>query len=120
MGGSVIVSHASSNGGVSLGPSKGFEPIPSTTRSSYLPTNTAPSGTSTTGRSTLTTATTAEPPRYEVGASGFIKIKKVSILYFTCTVLAADYKQGHRDVPVPDLDVEEVNTAFDDDEDWQM
>jgi hypothetical protein len=120
MGGSVISSHASSSGGVSLGPSNGFEPVPSTTRSSYLPTNTAPSGTSTTGRSVLTTVTTVEPPRHEVGASGFIKIKKVSVLYLTCRVLAADYEQGHRDVPVPDLDDEEANVSFDDDEDWQM
>jgi hypothetical protein len=120
MGGSVISSHASSSGGVSLAPSNGFGPVPSTTRSSYLPTNTAPSDTSTTGRSILTTVTAVEPPRHEVGASGFIKIKKVSILYSTCTMFVADDSKGHRDVPVPDLEVEEANVNFDDDEDWQM
>jgi hypothetical protein len=119
MGGSVISSHASSSGGVSLPPSNGFEPVPSTARSSHLPTNTMPSGTSTTGRSTLTTFSTVEPPRHEVGAGGFIKIPKVNILYFPCTIVMADSKQGHRLVPVPDLDSEEEN-VFNDEDDWEM
>jgi hypothetical protein len=119
MGGSVISSHASSSGGVSLPPSNGFEPVPSTTRSSHLPTNTMPSGTSTTGRSTSTAISTVEPPRHEVGAGGFIKIPKVSILYFPCTIVMADSKQGHRLVPVPDLDPKEEN-VFNDEDDWEM
>jgi hypothetical protein len=83
MGGSVLPSHASSSGGVSLVPSNGFEPIPSTTRSSYLPTSTTLSGTSTTGRSTFTSASvsTITPPRHEVKASGFVRILKVSMPY---------------------------------------
>jgi hypothetical protein len=35
-------------------------------------------------------------------------------------MFVADNKQGHRMVPVPDLDVEEANVTFDDDDDWQM
>ena len=86
MGGSVAPSHSSSSGGVSLTPSNGFEPVPSTTRGSHLATNTAPSGTSTTGRSTwsASTASTATPPRHQTKASGWINIKKVIMPYLVC------------------------------------
>ncbi|KAH0289575.1 hypothetical protein M436DRAFT_55539 [Aureobasidium namibiae CBS 147.97] len=101
MGGSVIPSHSSSSGGVSLAPSNGFEPVPSTTRGSHLTTNTAPSGTSITGRSSWSTASTVTTTSHRIKASGWIDIPK-----------------GPRFVPVPDL--EDDYAVEDDGKDYQM
>jgi len=118
MGGSVIPSHSSSSGGVSLAPSNGFEPVPSTTRGSHLTTNTAPSGTSTTGRSTWSTASTVTTPSHRIKASGWTDIPKVSMFYFSCVIVMANSNQGPRFVPVPDLEDDYI--VEDDEEDYQM
>ena len=120
MGGSIIPSHSSSSGGVSLAPSNGFEPVPSTTRGSHLTTNTAPSGTSTTDRSTWSTASTVTTPSHRIKASGWIDIPKVSMFYFSFFAVMADSDKGPRFVPVPDLDDEYVVEEEDDEEDYQM
>lgn len=106
-------------GGVSLAPSNGFEPVPSTTRGSHLTTNTAPSGTSTTGRSTWSTASTVTTHSHRIKASGWIDVPKVSMFYFSFLAVMADSDKGPRIVPVPDLDDDYV-VEEDDEEDYQM
>ncbi|KAK6002459.1 hypothetical protein QM012_002097 [Aureobasidium pullulans] len=84
--------------------SNGFEPIPSITSKSRMPTNTTTSGSSISGLSNLTSATNVKPPRIQTGSGGFAVVKS-----------------GHRDVPVPDYDDDDDDVAmYSDDEDWHM
>ncbi|TIA62218.1 hypothetical protein D6C77_02932 [Aureobasidium pullulans] len=102
MGKNDLSSIASAMGGVSLAPSNGFEALPSSTRSSHIPTNITTSARSSTRASTATTSSRAKLPLVEIGASGFAKVKA-----------------GHRKVLVPVMMDDDVET-FEDDEDWAM
>jgi hypothetical protein len=71
-----------SGGGVRLRPENGYEALPSVARSTHGLTNMTSSARSTANTNT-TIRTNAQPPRWEVKASGFVNIKKVRVQFFS-------------------------------------
>ncbi|CAD0111422.1 unnamed protein product [Aureobasidium uvarum] len=94
----------STDGGVPLTPDKGFVPVPSTSRSTRVPTNTTTSGTSSSGRSISSLASTVKAPPLKIGTGGFAVVK-----------------QGFREVPVPEyIDDDEVVSEPDSELDYEI
>lgn len=114
-----LTSRSSTNRGAPSTLGDGFEPTPSTTASSCVPTNNTTSTSSSSGLSSSTTTSTVNPPPVQTGSGGFAIVKSVRPLQPLCVHVLIDDLQGHRDVPIPEYD-DDDNVVYSDEEDWNM